>query len=318
MAKQNSQTVVWVALAGNLAIAIVKFIAAAITGSAAMASEGVHSLVDTVNELLLLYGMKRARRPPDAAHPFGHGRELYFWAFIVALLIFTAGAGASLYEGVAHLRDPEAVNRPGIAFAVLGLSAVFEAISWRTALKEFRRTQGDRTWWQAFRQSKDPSTFIVLFEDSAALAGLAVAAAGVGLSLATGDARWDGAASIVIAAMLAVVALVLAREAKALLIGERADPALSRAIVKIAESIDGVERANGVATVQLAPDQVVVNLSIDFEDDLRTQAIEAAVKALEEAVRASHPEVAAIFVKPQSSGEVQKRQRSGRGGVTAD
>ncbi len=315
---QGSKLVVVAALAGNLAIAVIKFIAAAITGSAGMLSEGVHSLVDTVNEMLLLYGMKRAQRPPDDTHPFGYGRELYFWAFIVALLIFTAGAGAALYEGVSRLRAPASIDRPLVAFCVLALSAVFEGISWRTALTEFRRTQGERSFWQAFRQSKDPSTFIVLFEDSAALAGLAVAAAGIGLSLATGDARWDGAASIVIAVMLAVVALVLAREAKALLIGERADPALSLAICDLAAGIEGVERANAVATVQLAPDQVVVNLSVDFEDDLRTPAIEAAVEALEAAVRAAHPEVAAIFVKPQSSGEVARRRARGGTGVTAD
>lgn len=318
MAAKGSRFVVWAALAGNFAIAIVKFTAAGFTGSSAMLSEGVHSLVDTGNELLLLHGMTRAAMPPDDDYPFGHGRELYFWAFVVALLIFSVGAGASIYEGIMHIRAPEPVTRPGIAFAVLAASAVFEGISWTAALREFRRTQGGRSLWQAFRQSKDPATFIVLFEDSAALTGLAVAAAGIGLSLATGDPRWDGAASVVIGAMLAVVAVVLARESKQLLIGERADPVLSAAIVELAGGVRGVGRANGVVTLQMSPDQVIATLSLEFDDALRTPEIEAAVMALEKRIRAAHPEVSAIFVKPQTAGEARRRQQTGVAGVKAD
>ena len=320
MAGQKSGTglVVWAALAGNLAIAVVKFVAAAISGSSAMLSEGVHSLVDTGNEVLLLYGMKRSARPPDATHPLGYGRELYFWSFVVALLIFTVGAGVSIYEGVHHWANPEPIRSPRLVFAVLGASFVFETGSWWIALREFRAKQGGRGFWAAFRASKDPPSFMILFEDSAALAGIAVAAAGTALALVTGDPRWDGAASIVIGVILGIVALILARESKALLIGERADPALSEAVVARAAEVAGVSAVNAIATVQLAPDQVVVNLSVEFDDALTTPAIEAAVLELERRVRACHPEVSALFVKPQSAAEARRRAASGEAGVVAD
>ncbi len=316
--KSGSNLVVWAALAGNLAIAAVKFVAAGVSGSSAMLSEAVHSLVDTGNEVLLLYGMKRSARPPDAAHPLGYGRELYFWSFVVALLIFAIGAGVSLYEGVEHVRDPHAVESPRLVFIVLGVSALFEGASWVVGFREFRAKSGGRSFWAAFRASKDPPTFMVLFEDSAALAGLAVAAAGTGLALATGNPRWDGIASIVIGALLGIVALLLARESKALLIGERADPALSEAITALGGQVDGVGRINAVATVQLAPDQVVVNLSVEFDDALTTPRIEAAVVDLEGRIRSAHPQVTAVFVKPQAAAEVARRQATGEAGVTVD
>ena len=316
--KSGSNLVVWAALAGNLAIAIVKFGAAAVSGSSAMLSEGVHSLVDTGNEVLLLYGMKRSSRRPDRTHPLGYGRELYFWSFVVALLIFAIGAGVSVYEGIAHLTNPEAIRSPHIVFIVLGISAMFEGGSWWIAFREFTASQGGRSLWQAFRQSKDPPSFMVLFEDSAALAGITVAAAGTAIALGTGDPRWDGAASLAIGLILAVVAALLARESKALLIGERADPALSAAIMTLTHEVAGIGRANGVVTIQLAPDQVVVNLSLEFDDDLRTPAIEAAVIDLERRIRAAHPQVSAIFVKPQTAHEAKRRQATGESGVSAD
>ena len=314
----KSRFVVIAALAGNLAIAAIKFAAAAATGSSAMLSEAVHSLVDTGNEVLLLYGMRRAARPPDATAPFGHGRELYFWAFVVALMIFAGGALVAGYEGVDRLRHPQPIERPGVLFGVLAASFLFEGISWTIARREFRRSQGDQSWWQAFRNSKDPGTFMVLFEDSAALAGIAVAAAGTALALATGDPRWDGVASLAIAAILAVVAALLARESKALLLGERADPALSRSIGALAGTIAGVGNANAVTTVQLAPDQVIAYLSLEFDDHLRTPDIEAAVAKLEAAVRAAHPEVAAFFVKPQTAKAAAHRLARNIAGVMAD
>ena len=316
--KSGSSFVAWAALAANLAIAVVKFVAAGISGSSAMLSEAIHSLVDTGNEVLLLYGLRRAARPPDAAHPLGYGRELYFWSFVVALLIFAVGAGVSVYEGVDHLRHPHAVEAPRTVFAVLGISALFEGASWVVGYREFRAKAGGRSFWAAFRASKDPPTFMVLFEDSAALAGLGVAAAGTGLALATGEPRWDGAASIVIGAILGVVAVILARESKALLIGERADPALGTAITALGRTVAGVAAINAVATVQLAPDQVVVNLSVGFDDALTTRAIEAAVVDLEARIRRDHPEVTAVFVKPQAAAEVARRQASGEAGVVAD
>lgn len=320
MAGDTSSTgfVTWAALAANVAITVVKFVAAGISGSSAMLSEAVHSLVDSGNEVLLLYGMKRSTRPPDATHPLGYGRELYFWSFVVALLIFAVGAGVSIYEGVAHLRDPRAIGSPHLIFAVLGVSAIFEAVSWVIAFRGFRAKQGGRSFWQAFRASKDPPTFMVLFEDSAALAGIAVAVAGTGLALATGDPRWDGIASLVIGAILGAVAIILARESKTLLIGERADPALSEAIRTLGNATDGIVAINAVATVQLAPDQVVVNLSIKFDDALTTPRVEAAVVDLERRIRAAHPEVSALFVKPQAAHEAARRLATGEAGVVAD
>ena len=315
---EGSKLVVYAALAGNVAIAVTKFVAAAISGSSAMLSEGVHSFVDSFNQLLLLYGMNRAQRPPDDTHPLGYGRELYFWSFVVAILIFGLGAGVSVYEGVVHIQDPEPVRRPALVFGVLGVSFLFEGGSWLVALREFRAKQGAKSFWQAFRHSKDPTTFMVLFEDSAALAGIVVAAAGVGTALLTGDPRFDGIASLVIGAILAAVAVLLARESKALLIGERADPELSAAILKLARATPTVEGANGVATVQLAPDQVVVTLSLDFEDARSAGEVERAVAELERKVRAAHPEVTAIFVKPQSRAVAQAAVKDGVAGVQAD
>lgn len=316
--KKGKNFVVWAALFGNLAVAGTKFVAAALTGSSAMLSEAVHSLVDTGNEVLLLYGAKRADRPPDATHPFGYGRELYFWSFIVALSVFAVGAGVSAYEGVTHLRHPDTIRRPDIIFIVLALAFLFEGTSWIISLKAFRAKQAGLGWWAAFRQSKDPRSFMILFEDSAALAGILVAAAGTGLSITTGDSRWDGAASLVIAGILAVVALLLGRESKALLIGERADPVLTAAITSLAKDVGGVRGINGVATVHLAPEQVVAYFSIEFDDRLVTSEIEAAVTALEQHIRTAHPQVVAIFVKPQTAHDAIQRGAEHRSGVTAD
>jgi cation diffusion facilitator family transporter len=300
MAKTGSNVAVWAALAGNVLVAATKFVAAAVTGSAAMLSEAVHSLVDTVNELLLLYGIARSARPADSVHPLGYGRELYFWSFIVALLIFALGAGVSVYEGVNRLLHPTPLERPGVIFAVLAVSLAFEGASWLVGMRAFRAAKRSLSWWEAFRRSKDPPTFIVVFEDSAALLGILAAAAGTAATVLTDDSRWDGIASLVIAAILAGVAALLARESKELLIGERADPALSEAIMRIASGIPGVCSANSILTVQLAPNNVIATLSLDFFDYLRAPDIERAVVELEAQIRSAHPEVSALFVKPQS------------------
>ena len=300
MAKSGTLFVVWAALAGNLLVAAAKFVAAALTGSAAMLSEAVHSLVDTVNELLLLYGIARSTRPADRSHPLGYGRELYFWSFVVALLIFALGAGVSIYEGLNHILYPKPIERPMVIFAVLGVSLLFEGASWVVGIRAFGAAKRNLGWWEAFRRSKDPPAFIVVFEDSAALLGLLVAAAGTAAAILTGDVRWDGAASLAIAVILAGVAALLARESKELLIGERADPALSDAIMRIASGIAGVCSANSILTVQLAPRNVIATLSLDFFDYLRAPDIERAVIELETQIRSAHPEVSALFVKPQS------------------
>ena len=303
MSSQNassSRFVVIAALLGNLAIAVVKFIAAAITGSSAMLSEGVHSLVDTGNELLLLYGMARANKPPDESHPFGYGRELYFWAFIVALLVFALGACVSVYEGLHHLRHPEPMSRPLINYLVLGASMVFEGISWTVALREFRAAKGDMGYVEAFRRSKDPTTFTVLFEDSAALLGLCIALVGVAASQALAMPELDGVASLLIGCLLAVTALLLARETKGLLMGEAAAPGMRHSMLQIAASDPGVQSANGAITSQVGPQQVVASLSLKFRDALDTSEIEACVHRIEAAIAAAHPEVVMLFVKPQT------------------
>ncbi len=308
MPASGSHKVVYVALGGNLMIAIAKFVAAGISGSSAMLSEGVHSLVDTVNELLLLYGLHRAEMPPDRTHPFGHGRELYFWSFIVALLVLAMGAGVSFYEGVMHIRRPEAIERPLINYLVLAASFLFEGTSWFVALREFRARKGRLGYFEAFRLSKDPTTFTVLLEDSAALLGLLVALAGlIGAQMLDRPAL-DGVASIGIAGVLAVSATLLARETKGLLIGETAHPAVSEAILAIAAADDGVRCANGVLTVQMGPNQVVAALSAEFEDALTTPQIETCINRIEKQARMVHPEIISLFVKPQTA-EVWRARR---------
>ena len=310
--KGGSKLVVYAALVGNLAIAATKFVAAGITGSSAMLSEGVHSLVDTTNEGLLLYGMARAGKAPDRSHPFGYGRELYFWAFIVALLVFALGAGVSFYEGVLHLLHPEPMQRPLVNYIVLLASMVFEGTSWLIALRDFRAHKGKLGYFQAFRRSKDPTTFTVLFEDSAALLGLVIALAGVGAAQWLAMPRLDGVASIAIGVVLAISSLLLARETKGLLIGESAHPQVRDAILRIAAADRDVRSANGVLTVQMGPDQVVAALSAEFRDGLDSNRIEACVDRIEAAIKQSHPVVSTLFVKPQTQ-QVWERRTSGLG-----
>ncbi|TIR47192.1 MAG: cation transporter, partial [Mesorhizobium sp.] len=262
----GSKRVIYAALAGNVAIALTKFAAAFFTGSSAMLSEGVHSLVDTGNGALLLYGMRRAARPPDRTHPLGHGRELYFWSFIVALLVFALGAGVSFYEGVIHIMAPEPVVNAKVNYIVLGLSFLFEGSSWLVALKEFRQQKGKQGWFQAVRRSKDPSVYTVLFEDSAALLGLVVAFAGILTSELLAIPELDGAGSIGIAVILGATAIFLARESKGLLLGEPASPEVERKVLVIADHDPAVQRANGILSVHIGPQEIVAGLSIEFED----------------------------------------------------
>jgi cation diffusion facilitator family transporter len=291
---------VYAALVGNLLVAATKAVAAAWTGSSAMLSEAVHSLVDTGNEVLLLYGMRRAARHSDREHPLGHGRELYFWSFIVALLVFSLGAGVAMYEGIAHVRQPEPISDPLVNYVVLAMAFLFEGGSWLVSLRQFRGAKGELGFYEAFRRSKDPPSFMVLFEDSAALLGILIAAAGTYASASLDAPVFDGVASILIALVLAATAALLARESKSLLIGERADSSLVDSISHIAGQEKSVAGVNGMLTVQLAPDQVLVALSLEFADDLRAPQIEDLVIEIERKVRDAHPEVVALFVKPQT------------------
>jgi len=302
-----SRKVIYAALAGNLLIAVTKFAAAWWTGSSAMLSEGVHSVVDTSNQLLLLYGINRAARPPDEDHPLGYGRELYFWSFIVALLIFSLGAGISFYEGVAHIREPVHINDPFVNYIVLGASFIFEGATFLIALTEFNKTRGTLGYIEAVHVSKDPPSFLVLFEDSAALIGIVIAFIGTFAAAQLDMPVLDGVASIGIGVVLAVTAAFLARESKGLLIGEGARGRTMRSIRQIAAEQPGVERVNDLVTVHLAPDQVVAALSLEFRDELNTPQIEQAVAAIERRICKQHPEVSRIFVKPQSSSTRDQR-----------
>lgn len=305
----GSRRVIYAALAGNLAIALTKFAAAFFTGSSAMLSEGVHSLVDTGNGGLLLYGMHRAARPADSTHPFGHGRELYFWSFIVALLVFALGAGVSFYEGVMHIMAPEPVANPMVNYVVLAFSLLFEGGSWWVALKEFRKTKGRLGWFQAVRLSKDPSVYTVLFEDSAALLGLLVAFAGISAAEFFGIPEFDGVASLGIAAILGMTAIFLARESKGLLLGEPASREVQAKVLAIAQQDAAVQRANGLVSVHIGPEEIIAGLSVEFEDHVAAPEIEACVERIEARLKAEVPTVKGLFVKPQTTRTWERRRQ---------
>ena len=304
----GSKTVVYAALAGNLLIAATKSVAAAITGSSSMLSEAIHSFVDTGNEVLLLYGMHRSTRRPDDIHQFGYGRELYFWSFIVALLIFAVGAVVTCFEGVTHIRHPEPIARPVVNYVVLGLSFLFEGGSWIVAWREFRTLQNGRSIAKTIRRSKNPPQFMVLLEDSAALLGILFALAGT-WAAEHFDPRFDGVASLGISVLLAGISIILVRESKGLLIGEAAEPALRDGVTRIVADVDGVVGVNGVLTTHLAPDEVVAAVSVDFADDLDIGRVEGLVDDMDARVRAAHPEVVALFVKPQARSSYEEARR---------
>ncbi|HET7606607.1 MAG TPA: cation diffusion facilitator family transporter [Sphingomicrobium sp.] len=298
MVEHSSRTAIIAALIGNLLIAVTKGVAAALSGSSAMLSEAVHSMVDTGNEVLLLYGQHRARKPPDQSHPLGYGREIYFWSFVVALLIFALGAGVSMYEGVMHIRHPEAMTSPQINYIVYAVSLLFEGITWWFGWSTFQRVRGDKALFAAVHASKDPTSFMVLFEDSAALIGIVIATIATALSIRLGKPWIDGAGSIGIGIVLAAVAVLLARESKALLIGERARPELSESIREIALRQRGVLRVSGILTSQLSPDQVIANVGVEFAENLRTADIEKVIGDLETELRKRHPDLFRVFVRP--------------------
>lgn len=291
--------VLYGALFANVGIAIAKFVAAAITGSSSMLTEGVHSLVDSGNQVLLLFGQSRAARPPDAAHPFGYGRELYFWAFIVAILIFAVGAGVSIFEGWRHIVEPEPLHDPTVNYIVLGVAVLLEGASWGIAVREFNGTRNGRGWWQSIKRSKDPAGFVVLFEDSAALIGLVIAAIGVWASHRFGDPRIDGVASIAIGAILAGVAILLARESKGLLIGESADASVIALLWRILDARPQITAVNHVRTIHTAPDAVFAAISADFADDLPMGDAERLVEEIEAEMKAAVPELTSIYIRPE-------------------
>jgi len=295
-----SRRVIFAALAGNLAIAVTKFGAAWFTGSSAMFSEGIHSLVDSGNQLLLLHGLRCAARPASAEHPFGHGKEIYFWGFVVALLIFAVGAGVSIYEGLHRLLHPEPMFHPLVNYLVLGFAILFEGGSLSVALREFRRSKGERGWLEAVHQAKDPSVFVVVFEDVAAMLGLAVALAAVLYGHLSGALWADGAASLVIGLILGATAWLLALETKGLLIGEAADARVVQGIRRLAATRSGVVHVNEVLTLHMGPEFILVNLSVDFADDLTADDLEKTIAGLDAAIKQTYPRVKRIFVEAEA------------------
>ncbi|MFQ5785282.1 MAG: cation diffusion facilitator family transporter [Alphaproteobacteria bacterium] len=295
-----SKKVVFAALAGNSLIAATKFAAAAFTGSSAMLSEAIHSLVDTGNQGLLLYGIRRAKHPADDNHPFGYGMEVYFWSFVVAILIFGLGAGVSFYEGVQKIRAPQPVSDVYVNYIVLAAALVFEGAAWWIAFKQFRRSKGRGGYLDAIRASKDPAIFTVLFEDSAAMLGLVVAFLGIALGDRLNMPVLDGVASLGIAAILAGTAALLAYESKGLLIGESARPRLVGGVRALVRQRPAVIAINEVLTMHLAPEDVLLNLSLDFSDGLSAGTVESEISALERAIKAAYPEITRVFIEAQS------------------
>ena len=297
--KSKNNTVLLAALGANLGIAVAKFAAAAVTGSSAMLTEGVHSLVDSTNQLLLMYGEKRSKKHADAAHPGGYGRELYFWSFVVAILVFALGAGVSVFEGIRHVLDPEPAVSPLIAYGVLALAFVLEGASTFTAFRDFDKNRGGKNWWDALVSTKDATTAIVLLENGAAMAGILIAAGGLALSSLLQEPRIDGAASILIGLLLAMVAIFLAREAKGLLIGEAADPALVAGIRAEIER-PGIVGVGQIMTIHNAPEQIVAAANVDFDSNLGADDVERLVSEIEKSIQEKLPHVYRVYVRPHS------------------
>ncbi|SDB71197.1 cation diffusion facilitator family transporter [Belnapia rosea] len=299
MAHGGSRRVIFAALAGNLAIAATKFAAALFTGSSAMLSEAIHSSVDTGNQGLLLVGLRRAARPPSPRHPFGHGMELYFWAFVVALMIFALGGAVSIYEGWRKFMTPEPVENAWVNFLVLGASMVFEGFSFRVAWQEFRRSHVGEPFLHALRASKDPGVFAVLLEDASALAGLVIATVGLGLAEWLQMPALDGAASIGIGLLLVLTAAFLANETRSLLTGEAASPRLVAEVRRTLTADPRVKTVDELLSMHLGPAEVLLAVTIDLEDGLPGGEIERAARELSHRIEDRHPEVTRIFLRPK-------------------
>ena len=295
----GSKKVIIAALIGNGLISITKFIAAGITGSSAMMSEGVHSLVDTGNQVLLLHGLKRAKKPADEKFPFGHGKEIYFWSFVVAILIFAVGAGISIYEGVHHILHPSEITNPMINYIVLSLAIVFEGGALYFALTEFNKARGKKRALDAVRHGKDPTLFVVLFEDSAAMLGLIFAFIGIYLAQVTGNAYWDGVASVLIGCILGGTAIWLAYETKGLLIGERADVKTVEGIKAILNEQEGVQKVNEVLTLHMGPEFVLANISLEFADNLAMGELENIIRTMDRMIKKHYPNVKRVFIEAE-------------------
>ncbi len=303
----ESKAAVYGAIAANVAIAITKFIVAGMTGSSAMLSEAVHSTVDTGNGLLLLVGLHRSKRPATRDHPFGHGKELYFWSLIVAVLIFGLGGGISIYEGVQHMREPEPLTNPFWNYIVLGAAALFEGASFFVALRQFRSEAEGRPFWRSLHTSKDPSVYTVLAEDGAALLGLLLAAAGVYASHALDMPVLDGAASVAIGILLTGVAVLLMRESHGLLIGEGVRRETADAIVALAETHASVERARPPLSMYMGRDEVLLAMDVEFVAGTSADTVVNTVEAIEREISERYPRINRIYIEAQRSGAKTSR-----------
>lgn len=304
--KSESRTAVIAAIAGNLAIAATKFVAAAFTGSSAMLSEAIHSLVDTGNGGLLLLGARFSKKPPDETHPFGYSTEIYFWSLVVAILIFALGGGMSVYEGVTHLSKPNHIENPMWNYVVLSLALIFESASFYFALKAFRAEKGKQSVAQTIRASKDPTTFTVLFEDTAALLGLLVALAGVFLAHQFNEPHFDGLASIIIGVILGVVAAVLAKECRSLLIGEGVSPEVMAQIRAIVTSDPDVSEIKQFLTLHFGPADVLLTMNLRFQKEFTASEVAEVIARLEEKIRNQFPEINHIFIETESLRQVSE------------
>ena len=303
--KGESKVAIVAAIVGNLLVAISKFVAAAFTGSSAMISEGIHSLVDTGNGTLVLFGIKRANRPADAGHPFGHGKELYFWTLIVAISIFGIGGGMSIYEGVTSLIEHTHIENPWPNYLVLVIAMVIESSSFFIAMREFNAARGDRPAFEFIRASKDPSLFTIVFEDSAAMLGLTVAFLGVLLGHLTGIPYFDGAASVIIGLILAGVAWLLARETKGLLVGEGVEPQVLVAMRALVASDDAIEGVGDIRTMYVGPKELLVNLDVAFRAGVDASEMQASIGRVEAALKAGYPEVGNVYIETASLARVR-------------
>jgi cation diffusion facilitator family transporter len=294
----TNKTPIYTAFAANTIIAICKLAAAAATGSSAMASEGIHSLVDTSNEILLLLGINKSSKPADEKRPFGYGKELYFWSFVVSLLFFAMGGGFSIYEGIQHLMHPEEVKNPIWNYAILGIAFLLDGYSLKTALTEFNRQRGSTPFWKAVRQSKDPATFVVLFEDAADVTGILIAFFGILLGGLLHNPYLDGVASIMIGILLTMVAILLVRESHSLLMGETANPDELKKIITMVEADDSILSLTGHLSMYMSPEEVILLLRIRFDENTRGEQIVAINNILRQTIQASYPHYKNIFIEP--------------------
>jgi cation diffusion facilitator family transporter len=293
----SSKFPIYSALAANLAIAVTKFIAAAITGSSAMISEGIHSVVDTGNEVLLLLGIHKSKKPPDEVRPFGYGKELYFWAFIVSIMIFGVGGGISFYEGIMHLQHPVMIENAFWNYIVLGFAFLFDGTSFIIALREFNKKRGDQSFWQSVKRSKDPTIFVVLFEDAADVLGLIVALTGILFSKLLNNPFLDGIASIIIGLILTAVSLLLARESRSLLMGESASQGILKAVIKIAESDPAVLKVMHPLSMYLAPEEIILIMGTIFKKELTTQEILLSIERIKDKIQKQFPSIKRIVIE---------------------